>query len=149
MNSLKRTEMWFKKARPNPEPRDAMVQLGVHFEEVGEMLETVAGSNQVAAMLVMEANSAIKQLADHMKENPEMYQIYEEDRIAFLDSVCDQIVTAVGSGYMQKMKVIDGLHEVNRSNFSKFDSEGNPIFTTQGKIKKGPDYQAPDLTHFV
>ena len=44
----------------------------------------------------------------------------ESQRIAVLDAICDQIVTAVGVAYMMGMDIEGALAEVNRSNWSKF-----------------------------
>ena len=43
------------------------------------------------------------------------------------------------------MKTAEGIAAVNRSNYSKFDKNGYPIFNEQGKVMKGPDYSPPDL----
>jgi hypothetical protein len=67
------------------------------------------------------------------------------DRKEFLDSLADQVVTAVGAGYCAGMKTADAVAAVNRSNYSKFDKNGYPIFNKQGKIAKGADYAPPNL----
>lgn len=38
--------------------------------------------------------------------------------------------------------------EVQRSNMSKLDENGKPIYREDGKIMKGPNYSAPDMTQF-
>jgi predicted HAD superfamily Cof-like phosphohydrolase len=38
---------------------------------------------------------------------------------------------------------------VNTSNWSKFSPEGEPYFDQNGKILKGPNYKAPDLSECV
>ena len=35
--------------------------------------------------------------------------------------------------------------EIQRSNMSKLDPDGNPIFREDGKVLKGPDYFRPDI----
>ena len=67
------------------------------------------------------------------------------DRKEFLDSLADQVVTSVGAGYCAGMKTADAVAAVNRSNYSKFDKNGYPIFNENGKIAKGPDYAPPNL----
>jgi hypothetical protein len=39
--------------------------------------------------------------------------------------------------------------EVHRSNMSKLDVNGQPIISTSGKVKKGPNFFEPDLTPFL
>jgi len=43
-------------------------------------------------------------------------------------------------------EIMDRIHY---SNMSKLDKDGNPIFRSDGKILKGPNYQPPDLTDLV
>ena len=39
----------------------------------------------------------------------------------------------------------EALDRVHKSNLSKLDEEGNPIYREDGKVLKGPNYQAPSL----
>ncbi|UZV39831.1 hypothetical protein [Xanthomonas virus PB119] len=142
------TTRWFKEAKPHPTQRDIIVQSGVHFEEVTEHLDTVTGGSQIAAMNVIEARAALKRLADDMKANPEAYSYQPDDHLELLDALCDQAVTGNGVAYMMGFPFSEAMHEVNRSNYSKF-VDGKAVFTEQGKIAKGPDYTKPDLTPFV
>ena len=48
-----------------------------------------------------------------------------------------------------EMHITNAIDEVNKSNWSKFDSAGQPIFNEHGKIMKGPNYREPDLSAFV
>ena len=74
--------------------------------------------------------------------------INEHEKQELLDALCDQIVTAVGVAHMLGMDIEGALNEVNNSNWSKFE-DGEPVFNEQGKIAKGRDYFAPDLTRFI
>ena len=67
---------------------------------------------------------------------------------ALLDSLADQVVTAIGVAHCAGMDFPGALAEVNRSNWSKFEN-GAPVFLTGGKIGKGEFYTPPNLTDFV
>ena len=68
------------------------------------------------------------------------------DRVSLLDSLADQIVTAVGVGVCAKMDMDAAVtEEVNESNWSKFNYKGYPEFDENGKVKKGEHYRKPDL----
>ena len=41
------------------------------------------------------------------------------------------------------------LDRVHKSNMSKLDEYGNPIYREDGKVLKGPNYQPPDLSDLV
>ena len=46
--------------------------------------------------------------------------------------------------------VIDEVfEEIHRSNLSKLDENGNPIYREDGKVIKGPNYFPPNLKKFV
>jgi hypothetical protein len=145
-DSLRSIEDWFKQAKPHPKAKDQSTQLGVHFEEVGEMLDSLVATGMDSFNILVEARVHIKALANLMKRDP--YAISVANREEFLDSVADQIVTAVGSGYMHAMDVPGAAHEVDRSNWSKF-VDGKPIFDENRKIMKGPGYFKPSLAAFI
>ncbi|QIG76579.1 putative NTP pyrophosphohydrolase protein [Rhizobium phage RHph_I1_6] len=145
-NTLKRTLLWFEIAIPNPEPKNVSTQVGVHFEEVAEMLATLDSKDLETHQAMLTAEAALKHLSKLLKERG---SLLVDDRYEFADSIGDQLVTAVGSAYMFGMNPVGILDEVNRSNFSKFDRNGNPIFDDNRKIIKGSDYTKPDLSNLI
>ena len=152
MSDLTLTELWFKRAKPEPTEQNFNVQVGVHFEEFVEMLDTMRfyaptfpGGTLTGA--VMSLRNKLHILAEDLKSGK--VQAVVEDRIEFLDSLADQIVTATGTGYMAGMNVPAALDRVNGSNFSKFDDNGMPLFDANGKIKKGPNYRKVNLEDLV
>ena len=135
---------WFKAAKPNPSTADVVVQIGCHYEEVSEM-------NAVL-------NYDVEYMLEATAEEYEMYysgylgaaleELSADARVELLDSLCDQIVTAVGVAYMMGMDIEGALAEVNRSNWSKFEG-GVPVFNEQGKIAKGVEYTPPELSDYI
>lgn len=134
MSDLTITDLWFKRAVPSPTKKNFHVQHGVHFEEVGEMIEQLAGADAVSENFVREIEFQIKRLATALKTG--QIEIAIKDRKEYLDALCDQIVTATGCGHTAAVNVPKGLERVNASNFSKFDENGMPIFDENGKIAK-------------
>jgi len=147
---LEDTANWFKAAKPEPTLANFYVQMGVHFEEVGEMIDELTPVNYTGDRLKEAARSAITNLANHFKnKGAEPFLIlHENDRPQFFDAICDQLVTATGTAVLAGMDAPGGLAEVNRSNYSKFE-DGKPVLLPNGKIGKGKDYSPPDLTPFV
>lgn len=139
---------WFRKAKPIQKSADLGIQMGVHFEEVGEMTENIGGIGTGAEHLIYKAEMALKALAKDMKERPGHYYVPETKRVAFLDALCDQIVTTCGTGFFAGMNIEGALDHVDDSNWSKF-VDGEAVFTEHGKIAKGPNYFKPDLYKFV
>ena len=146
---MKNTKQWFEAAVPNPTAKNLEVQLGVHLEEVVEMM---------AAFIIEKASDAsfgeweetfqeLNIVATMLKEGK--LKVVNLDADAVLDGITDQQVTAIGIGHMLGMDTTGALAEVDRSNFSKFGKDGQPIFDENGKIKKGPHYVKPNLEPFL
>lgn len=150
LNVLKNTFDWFVKARPNPISKDIHSQLGVHFEEVVEMIKEIESIDRETDLILSNAYDALHTLANHLKKNDGVIVIREANRLNFLDSIADQLVTATGVAYTLHMDPVGALNAVNDSNYSKFDADGNPIFDPDTKkVLKGPNYFKADLSPFV
>lgn len=140
---------WFKKVRPEPNQKDFTTQLGVHIEEFGEMLDALSGETEADYRQLILLQEFVNSFARKLKAGDITVKVAEEDRVDFLDSLCDQIVTATGTAHTQRMDIDHALMEVIRSNDSKFDGQGLPIFDSNKKVIKGPDYWKPNLAPFV
>lgn len=140
--SIETIALWHKRARPEPTEKNLEVQLGCHIEEFIEMLDTVslAGPDNIDFEQMMKSLDAF---ATGLKNNT--FEIQIDDRKEFLDAMADQIVTAIGVAHCAKMDAVSALEEVSRSNWSKYDDQGQPIFNENGKIMKGPNYTPPNL----
>lgn len=129
---------WFKAAKPKPTTRDVCTQIGCHYEEISEM------------DVALYEPTDNEQLADWYKGKfiNESNVMERMDKLELLDSLCDQIVTAVGIGYMLGFDMQSAIKEVIRSNNSKM-VDGKFIFDVNGKIMKPESFSQPDLTKFV
>lgn len=145
---LSETKGWFEKAVPDPQTKNFTTQLGVHFEEVAEMITELTPENDEVGQAILDALTANKHLGELLKRSGGVH-VKDENRRLFLDAICDQLVTGTGTAHMLGMDPVGGLNEVNRGNFSKFDENGEPIFDENMKVTKGPNYVKPDLTPFV
>lgn len=146
---MKNTKQWFEAAVPNPTAKNLEVQLGVHLEEVAEMMVafTVETRSGISFMKWEDCLQDIEEIATLLKTG--QLKITSVDADAVLDGITDQQVTAIGIGHMLGMDTTGALAEVDRSNFSKFGKDGQPIFDENGKIKKGPHYVKPNLEPFL
>lgn len=143
-------KQWFEQAVPNPTKDNQRVQMGVHLEEVAEMFDglTETSFNDSANRTKLTATSqSLRILSDSLKKDPD-FKLSVTDKLAVLDSLCDQIVTAVGVAHSLGFDILGALAEVSRSNNSKF-VDGKPIFNEHGKIAKGPAYSKPELEKFL
>lgn len=138
---------FFTKGFPESGPKNFRTQLGIHLEELAEMLATLDGTNTGDSLLIGVLQKAIHDAGEHFKNTEG--DVVIRDRIAFLDGVCDQMVTAIGLGRHAHMDIVGAFKEVNRSNNSKFGENGEPLLDKNLKLMKGPNYSKPDLKPFV
>jgi predicted HAD superfamily Cof-like phosphohydrolase len=146
--SIESIELWHCRARPNPTKQDFNVQLGCHFEEFSEMIESLRFSYKNGTGVEMPGKNSmiyqqIKDFADGLKAGRITVDI--ADRRGMVDSLADQVVTAVGVGHTADMDMYRAVNIVNTSNWSKFGKDGQPYFDQNGKVLKGPDYIPPAL----
>lgn len=147
---------WFKTAKPMPTQKDLPTQIGAHFEEVSELTLSLTNSLVIPELdktkvnlyhKLLNATQALQELSKAFYEDPD-FEIHENERVATLDALADQVVTLSGVAYFANMKWNDALTEVNQSNYSKFE-EGKPLLNENRKIMKGKDYFSPELDKYV
>jgi predicted HAD superfamily Cof-like phosphohydrolase len=142
---IKEIKNWFEIAIPEPTIEQACIQIGCHYEEVAEMMEPLYEHYHVSDVICAIANEYKSSDEDHVEH---LLMIGSQEKKDLLDSLCDQIVTAIGVAHMFGMDIESALAEVNRSNHSKFEN-GKPVFNAQGKISKGKNYTPPQLEKFI
>ena len=136
---------WFKAAKPEPTKKDICIQIGCHYEEVAEMMVACQGGSHYGS-------NVMNNCAEAYKETTEAFGLDEahqpKDHTELLDAICDQIVTAVGVGYMMGFDVEGALKEVIRSNNSKM-VDGKFIFDENSKIAKPITFSEPNLKPYL
>lgn len=144
------TKTWFAKAVPAPKMKNFTTQLGVHYEEVCESLDELVANDDKTNNIIRRAQAALRDLSAQLKGDENSIQVPQgPNAVNFLDALCDQIVTATGTGHMLGYDMVGAMTEVNRSNFSKFDEAGQPIFNENMKIMKGPNYTIAELSAYL
>ena len=66
-----------------------------------------------------------------------------------MKEACDLVYVILGMFVEFGWDFDEAFKRVHESNMSKLDEEGKPIRREDGKILKGPNYQAPDLRDLV
>ena len=142
MSEIKRTLEWFQQAMPGPTDEQKCIQIGCHFEEVDEMLQATGFIGE----LVDDVSSDLKKARSYTVDG--LINQVNGNETELLDSLVDQIVTAIGVCHTMGFDLEGALAEVNRSNFSKFEN-GKAVFDENGKITKGEHYSKPDLKPYI
>lgn len=147
MNTITKIVNFFNKAVPNPTSKNFNTQLGCDMEETAEMLQSLRGHSMETDEALKAFTNQVIEFANKLKTGEIKVEV--ENRVDFLDAICDKTVTSVGLAVYENMDVEKGLDEVAESNNSKFDLDGNPIFDQNMKIIKGPNYFKANLQQYV
>ena len=75
--------------------------------------------------------------------------VENNDLLEVADALTDILYVTYGAGHAFGINLDDCFEEVQRSNMSKLDKDGKPIYNDHGKVLKGPNYFEPDLKKFV
>ena len=86
----------------------------------------------------------IKEELDELKE-----AIDNKDIKEVADALTDILYVTYGAGHAFGINLDKCFEEVQNSNMSKLDLNGQPIYNGNGKVMKGPNYFKPNLSKFV
>lgn len=146
-DSVLSTVEWFKAWCPEPTSKNLHTQIGVHFEEVAEFVESLRGNDPKTQFLLDQVYLGLTGISKHCKEKDNVLIV--DDGGFFLDALGDQIVTATGCAHMAGMDMAGAFGEINRSNWSKFDENGKPVLDDNLKMVKSSNYRAPNLIPYL
>tara|TARA_B100001540_G_scaffold39338_1_gene34900 strand:- start:171 stop:542 length:372 start_codon:yes stop_codon:yes gene_type:complete len=75
--------------------------------------------------------------------------IDSKNLVEVADALTDILYVTYGAGHAFGINLDRCFDEVQQSNMSKLDHNGNPIYNDSGKVMKGPKYFKPDLSKFI
>ena len=75
--------------------------------------------------------------------------ILNKDLKEAADALTDILYVTYGAGHAFGINLDNCFEEVQKSNMSKLDINGKPIYNNDGKVMKGPKYFKPDLKKFL
>ena len=120
-----------------------------NFSKVGTFMKTFG--QEVKTNPSFSTDKINKLRIDLIKE--ELEELTEamnnKDLLEVADALTDILYVTYGAGHAFGIDLDKFFEEVQNSNMSKLDENGEPIFNDSGKVMKGPNYFKPDLTKFV
>lgn len=75
--------------------------------------------------------------------------IIKQDIVEIADALTDILYVVYGAGHAFGIDLDECFAEVHRSNMSKLDEDGKPIYREDRKVLKGPNYSKPDLESII
>ncbi len=120
-----------------------------NFLKVKEFMKTFG--QEIEESPKFPSDKVLKLRIDLIKE--ELCELEEaiknKDLIEVADALTDILYVTYGAGHAFGINLDACFDEVQRSNMSKLDLNGKPIYSQQGKVLKGPNYFAPNLSKFI
>ena len=74
---------------------------------------------------------------------------YFESEEAQLKELCDLVYVCYQFAANKGWDLDEAMDRVHKSNMSKLDENGQPIYRQDGKVLKGPNYKPPNLTDLL
>ena len=120
-----------------------------NFESVKKFMETFGQEIREKASfpdgkITSLRYELIKEELDELKE-----AIDNKDIKEVADALTDILYVTYGAGHAFGINLDKCFEEVQNSNMSKLDLNGQPIYNGNGKVMKGPNYFKPNLSKFV
>ena len=75
--------------------------------------------------------------------------INNNDIVEVADALTDILYVTYGAGHSFGVDLDKCFDEIQKSNMSKLDENGKPIYNDSGKVMKGPNYFAPNLKKII
>ena len=120
-----------------------------NFSKVGTFMKTFG--QEVKTKPSFSTDKINKLRLDLIKE--ELQELTEamnnKDLLEVADALTDILYVTYGAGHAFGIDLDKCFDEVQNSNMSKLDENGNPIYNDSGKVMKGPNYFKPDLGKYV
>jgi predicted HAD superfamily Cof-like phosphohydrolase len=120
-----------------------------NFNSVKKFMETFGQEVKNKAEFPDEKiqNLRVSLIEEELSELKEAIKNKDIKEVA--DALTDILYVTYGAGHAFGIDLDQCFDEVQRSNMSKLDENGKPIFNEYGKVLKGPNYFKPNLEKFV
>ena len=120
-----------------------------NFNSVKKFMEVFG--QEVKTKAEFPSEKIIKLRYNLIKEELDEFEeaLKDRDLKEVADALTDILYVTYGAGHAFGIDLDKCFDEVQRSNMSKLDEDGKPIYNEHGKVMKGPRYFQPDLVKFI
>ena len=120
-----------------------------NFNSVKKFMEVFG--QEVKTKAEFPSEKIIKLRYNLIKEELDEFEeaLKDRDLKEVADALTDILYVTYGAGHAFGIDLDKCFDEVQRSNMSKLDEDGKPIYNDSGKVMKGPNYFKPDLSKFI
>ena len=120
-----------------------------NFDDVKTFMQAFGQEIKIKAEFPKE--KIVKLRYDLIKEELDELQnaIKTKNLKEIADALTDILYVTYGAGHAYGIDLDKCFSEVQKSNMSKLDENGEPIYNKKGKVMKGSKYFKPNLKQFV
>ena len=120
-----------------------------NFEKVGKFMKTFGQDVKTNSGLSSEKINLlrIKLIEEELSEFKKA--VNENNIVEVADALTDILYVTYGAGHAFGIDLDKCFNEVQKSNMSKLDDKGKPIYNDLGKVMKGPNYFKPNLSKLL
>ena len=117
-------------------------KVGIFMKTFGQEVKSKPSfsTDKINKLRIDLINEELDELKEAMDNN---------DLLEVADALTDILYVTYGAGHAFGINLDKCFDEVQNSNMSKLNKNGEPIYNESGKVMKGPNYFKPDLTKFV
>ena len=117
-------------------------KVGLFMKTFGQEVKTSPSfsSKKINKLRISLINEELVELKNAIKEN-------NLQEVA--DALTDILYVTYGAGHAYGINLDKCFAEVQRSNMSKLNENGKPIYNEKGKVMKGPNFFEPNLKKFL
>ena len=94
-------------------------------------------------------NLITEEFKELLQADGRLFRTGTEPKADCLKELADLVYVCYQYAANQGWNLDEALDRVHKSNMSKLDDDGNPIFRKDGKVLKGPNYAPPNLEDLV
>ena len=120
-----------------------------NFEKVGKFMKTFGQEIKTKSSLSTDKinNLRVSLIEEELEELKQA--IKQKNLLDVADALTDLLYVTYGAGQAFGINLDKCFDEVQKSNMSKLDENGKPIYNENGKVLKGPKYFKPNLSNFL
>lgn len=98
---------------------------------------------------LMQKNLIVEEFKEFIEADYNMAMMDISSRADCLKELADLVYVCAQYAENMDWDLEQALRRVHKSNMSKLDNDGKPIYREDGKVLKGPNYEPPNLSDLV
>ena len=96
-----------------------------------------------------QKNLIVEEFKEFLEADNDLWHQHPQYQADCLKELADLVYVAYQYAQNMGWFLDEALDRVHKSNMSKLDNDGHPIYREDGKVLKGPNYEPPILTDLI